>query len=245
MKKILVYIDKGVDSSSFQSIVESLEKNNTSLGFEIEKIDSTILLESCWQKDCELLIVPGGRDIPYYEALKGKGISLVSEYVNSGGSYLGICAGAYFASNEVVFEKDRLHEVIEKRDLSFFPGRAVGTIYSDKPFSYQSQRSAHPALIQHENSAVYTYYNGGCYFEKAEDFTPSVEILAHYKNANLHNVAAIVLCQVGKGQALLSGVHFETPCTSVKNSCLFEKLNKDESKRQKLFDTLITRLLTQ
>ncbi len=244
MKKILVYIDKGVDSSSFQSIVESLGKNNISLGLEIEKIDSKALLASCWQKDCRLLIIPGGRDIPYYEALKGKGISLVSEYVNSGGSYLGICAGAYFASNEIVFEKDKQHEVVEKRDLSFFPGRAVGTIYSDKPFSYQRQRSAHSALIQHEDSAIYTYYNGGCYFEKAEDFAPSVEILAHYKNANLHNVPAIIFCQVGKGKALLSGVHFETPCASVQNTSLFKKLSKDERKRQKLFDKLITGLLS-
>ena len=243
MKKILIYIDKGVDSSSFQSIVESLEKNNVSFGFEIEKIDSKFLLESCWQKDCELLVIPGGRDIPYYEALKGKGVSLISEYVNSGGSYLGICAGAYFASNEIVFEKDKLHEVVEKRDLSFFPGRAVGTIYSDKPFSYQSQRSAHSALIQHADNAIYTYYNGGCYFEKAEDFSSDVEILAQYKNANLHNVAAIVLCQVGRGKALLSGVHFEISCDSIKNTSLFEKLSKDEHKRQKLFDKLITRLL--
>ncbi len=245
MKKILVYQDRGVGRFSYKSAVSSLGKSLVCQDFKIEKVDAKTLLNTNWQTDCSLLVIPGGRDIPYHRALNGKGTDLIRSYIEEGGSYLGICAGAYFGSKDVVFEEGNKHEVIENRELAFFPGRAVGTIYVDKPFSYQSQKSVHPALIQNQEGALYTYYNGGCYFEKAADFAPDVEILACYKNAILHDIAAIVLCKVGTGKAVLSGVHFEVDSSvSKKDVALFEKFDAHEKKRQKLFDDLLTCLLS-
>lgn len=244
MKKIYVYRDKGVGPLSFKALLESLKESSVCSNFVIEKIDSETLLKGEWQQDCCLLIVPGGQDIPYHTALQGEGTQIIRNYVLGGGHYLGICAGAYFASEDVVFEEGKEHHVVEKRELCFFPGRAVGTIYSEKKFNYIGHDSVHAALIKLEEAKLFTYYNGGCYFEKAEHYMPDVEILAHYQNADLQDVAAIILCRYGRGKALLSGVHFEVSAKfSQHDEKLFQQFRADEEKRKKLFEHLLASLL--
>jgi glutamine amidotransferase-like uncharacterized protein len=53
-----------------------------------------------------------------------------AEFVElAGGSYLGLCAGAYYGSSRVVFEPGTPLEVIGDRELAFFPGIARGAAY--------------------------------------------------------------------------------------------------------------------
>ena len=49
--------------------------------------------------------------------LAGEGVEMIKKFVGQGGSYFGICAGVYFASGRVVFEKETDLEVDEERDL--------------------------------------------------------------------------------------------------------------------------------
>ena len=243
MKKIYIYNDKGVGEFSFNETLTCLKECSICEGFEILPIDAKALLSSNWQEGCALLVMPGGRDIPYHRALKGKGTQLISNYVKSGGSYLGICAGAYFGSKEVVFEEGKKHEVIDSRELSFFPGRAIGTIYAKKPFSYREHSSSHAALIQSEDHSLYTYYNGGCYFENADKSGEQITVLSRYQNALLHDVPAIIFCKIGEGRALLSGVHFEVSSSSKEDQSVFKTLQKDESKRREFASHLLSKLL--
>lgn len=244
MKSIFVYKDKGVGGLSIKALIKSLEKSVVTSSYLITTISSEELTYADWESECALFIMPGGKDTPYHEALKGEANQKIRRYIEKGGRYLGICAGAYYGSKQVVFEKNLEHEVIEERELCFFPGNAVGTLYKEKPFSYLGHESAHPALIKGEEYSLYTYYNGGCYFEDAESFKSDVEILATYQNAIFHNAAAIVLCKVKEGKALLSGVHFEvSPKYFAKEKKLHSRIFPDESKRVKLFDHLLTRAL--
>eukprot|EP00474_Spongospora_subterranea_P010686 CRZ11144.1 hypothetical protein [Spongospora subterranea] len=55
-------------------------------------------------------------------------------------------------------------------------------------------------------SSTTLYYNGGAYFQLSSN-DESTRILARYEQQS--DRAAIVLVKVGKGKALLSGVHFE------------------------------------
>lgn len=50
-----------------------------------------------------LLCIPGGQDIPYSFELSGEGNRQIRKFVENGGRFLGICAGAYFASGEIDF----------------------------------------------------------------------------------------------------------------------------------------------
>lgn len=244
MKKIYIYYDKGVGPLCYKALLNSLRASRICSNFSIEKIDANAVLKGEWLQDCALFIIPGGQDTPYHEALQGAGAQMIRDYVFQGGHYLGICAGAYFASQDVVFEEGKEFHIVEKRELCFFPGRAVGTVYSEKPFTYLGQDSVHAALVQLENDKLFTYYNGGCYFEKAEYYIPDVEVLGHYQNADLQNIAAIILCRYGQGKALLSGVHFEVPSTfSQHDESLFAKFHHHEEQRKKLFDNLLASLL--
>ena len=64
----------------------------------------------------------GGYDLGFIEALGKEGTRQIREYVLNGGTYLGLCAGAYFASDCIEVDKDGPMEVIGDRDLKFFPG---------------------------------------------------------------------------------------------------------------------------
>ena len=70
----------------------------------METLGTAPLLRGGWEARCELLVFPGGADLPYCKALNGEGNRLIGEYVRGGGAYLGLCAGAYYASATVDFE---------------------------------------------------------------------------------------------------------------------------------------------
>lgn len=57
------------------------------------------------------------------------------------------------------------------------------------------------------------YLNGGCYFENVDKY-PNVIILAHYKDIE-NQPPAIISCQVGRGIATLTGVHFDISAQDV------------------------------
>lgn len=54
---------------------------------------------------------------------------------------------------------------------------------------------------------AFAYFNGGCFFEAPEQHGDAT-VLGRYGELK-GSPAAIVLCSVGKGRALLSGVHVE------------------------------------
>jgi len=119
--KVLAYADEGVSPFSLQETLHTFKERFP----QVETINSKQLINEPWEKGTHLLIIPGGRDIPYHQKLSGKGTAKIRNYVQEGGRFLGICAGAYFASQEVIFEKGTPLEVHETRDLKFFPGSAV------------------------------------------------------------------------------------------------------------------------
>lgn len=232
----VIYSDEGVSTFSLQECLSTFRPY-----FEkLTPIDHEGLLHTSWEKENHVLIIPGGRDIPYNRLLRGKGTEKISRFVKEGGSYLGICAGAYFATAEVIFEKGTPLEVHEKRELKFYPGCSRGTLYSHSPFSYDSEEGAHAADIDYLGKQIHLYYNGGCTFEGGGE-KEGIEILARYSDVS--HLPAIIHCQVGNGRAILSGVHFEVSPEGLKKEgsavSLAEKIDETESLRKKLISQLM------
>ena len=145
----------------------------------------------------KLLIIPGGRDLPYVQHLNEECVSLIKEFISNGGSYLGICAGAYFSSNHVVFDPNGPLRVVGPRSLALFPGRTVGPAYPG--FVYNSTSGCRMVPLEFvgslrktmtvdergEDSACAAFFDGGGYFDVSDNRNSmDCEVLAYYKDSD-------------------------------------------------------------
>lgn len=141
----------------------------------------------------------------------------LAEYVSSGGAYVGLCAGAYYACSRVSFERGSPFEVVGPRELAFFPGEARGGVF--RGFAYGSEVGAVAAELQWgedvddvdaPSSTTLDYVNGGPAFFPCSS-VPSAgphRVLARYAGVP-GRPAAAVSCAVGRGVAVLCGTHPE------------------------------------
>ncbi|NGX27331.1 MAG: hypothetical protein K940chlam6_01265 [Chlamydiae bacterium] len=214
--RVLIYQDQGVSRESLKHTFCAFE---TLLGshYEIQKISAKFLLQEDWEKDTALCIFPGGADVPYMKALKGKGNQKIKSFVENGGAFIGICAGAYYAGDAVEFALNTPQEINEKRELKFFPGVVRGPILA--PYDYKTNSGTRAAKIfTRGGESLFVFYNGGGYFSQAEQ-EKNVSILATYEDG----LPAIIECKVGRGIAILSGVHFEYDPELLDNEDVFLK----------------------
>jgi len=243
MKQIIVYVDQGVDGVSLKQLVKNLYQEVDLSEYIIRRMDAQMLKTANWEPETALLIIPGGRDIYYHTALDGCGTDKIRRFVESGGCYLGLCAGAYFASNEIEFEKGGRLQVCAKRSLSFYPGKAIGPAYGPNRYSIESQEGVEAALIAHKDVSCFVYYNGGCFFDADRSFS-HVTSLAIYKQLQ-DEPPAILSCQVERGLAILSGVHIEfstqfLPSHDQHIERIYPFLHKDDEKRRQLFRQILS-----
>lgn len=201
---IYLYADEGAGRECLQQTALTLE-DILPHNYSINYINSEKIIDNEWIKDAALLIMPGGADVPYTKKLNGKGNQNIRSYVKNGGSYLGICAGSYYGSSYVEFDKGGEFEVLGKRELAFFPDSAIGPILAKYDYRSNSGCRATNIRLELEQTKESTiYYNGGGYFKNAASYS-DVNIIGYYKNS----LPAIVHIPFGKGNVILSGVHFE------------------------------------
>lgn len=189
--------------------------------YAIIPINETAILKEPWAQTCALLVFPGGADLGYCRVFNGEGNRRISEFVRRGGAYLGLCAGGYYGSSRCEFEAgNKPLEVVGNRELGFFPGTCRGGAF--KGFEYRSERGARAVTIKAEKQILKdklpeefaVYYNGGGVFvDTNATGGRKVEVLASYKDDldvdGGAQKAAVVLCHVGEGKAILSGPHPE------------------------------------
>ncbi len=201
---VYVYSDEGV---SKESLTQTLSYLKTILpkNYRAQKITASEVIQNNWVKNAALIIMPGGADLPYLKKLNGQGNDNIKNFVRNGGAFLGICAGAYYGSANVQFDKGGELEVLGERELGFFPGSAIGPVLAKYHYKNNSgSRAARITLNTDHFKEVIVYYNGGGYFERAQKYK-NVSILGYYQN----HLPAIISISYGKGHVVLTGVHVE------------------------------------
>lgn len=166
--------------------------------------------------------MPGGADLGYCRILNGEGNRRITQYVERGGCYLGLCAGAYYGSGRCEFEVgNKLLEVVGNRELAFFPGICRGLAFPG--FVYHGEAGAKAVELKVVKSALpkgpapevfHSYYNGGGVFVDAPKFRDEgVEVLAEYtqqlKVDAGEGTAAVLYRKIGNGGIVLSCAHPE------------------------------------
>ena len=210
---VLVYSGPGVSQTSLAHAIHSLRSLLGSY-YAVQTITASALACQPWASTCALLVIPGGRDQYYVEDL-ASAVMEIRSYVESGGSYLGLCAGAYFGSNRVEWEVGTTMGVSGNRPLRFFPGVCEGCVF--KGFEYDSEAGARVVelkvakeLRDDEKMLRYIYYNGGGHFVGGDKMLPQgVVPLLRYTAEDAMDFVAAVWCSVKRGVALLCGVHTE------------------------------------
>lgn len=207
MKKIFIYSDEGAGDFSLYSARSYFSADN------IELISAEQIIKNGIPKTIDLFVMPGGADRPYAKKLNGAGNDAIQHYVEQGGTYLGICAGGYYGCASIEFQKDSPHAICEERELAFCSGTAIGCLpdITKKPYD-QTLESAAVTKINIQGKHLPTLYWGGCYFKVSD--TQDIDIIATYCDLP-HEPPAIICCKAGKGQAILSGVHFEISGTNL------------------------------
>jgi biotin--protein ligase len=158
--------------------------------------------------DGDVLAFPGGADRPWLEPLAGRGNDNIRRFVESGGTFLGVCAGAYYACRRIDFDGVGLRTVAD-RDLGLFPGTGIGPLVKLAPrYAEDEAKCAAATRITHAGGEMIVLYWGGCRFV-VDDDAEEVEVLARYADLPPGDDVAAVRCRVGKGVAVLVGFHPE------------------------------------
>lgn len=214
-----IYRGPGAKVRSFQS-------------WDAQFLTERSFFESDWDSVASLFVLPGGRDVPYHATFKGKGNEKIRAFVEKGGIFLGMCAGAYYAATFVEFDKGYPSEICEARELGFFQGKTVGPLFNTSPYIYDCEELTRNAkILTSEGKVISTYYNGGCTFIPSKD--SDYQVLASYDNLP-GKPPAVISCKVGKGKAILSGVHLEIHSSYFKpEDPMFAALRPSDEARKK------------
>ena len=181
---ILIYSGPGVSNSCLQHTCAMLGEYLHPL-YTLHCIEQPSSLSDPaihWEQWTGLFVLPGGRDLPFVQDLLQQRtsdkhqscITRLTKYIQyDQGNFIGICAGAYFASNDILFEKNRDdYEISGSRWGLCSDITAIGTLYPFTPrYEYNSELGASALLMEAKVpeidasiEAFFSYYNGGCYF---------------------------------------------------------------------------------
>ena len=183
---------------------------------DVQFCDATDITRGVLKSPADIFVMPGGADLYYCEKLNGVGNAAIRDWVHGGGTYFGLCAGAYYACAAIEWGKGTAQEICGPRELSFYPGLATGPVYDYIEDADINKSWDGVARIDAGGQRLAVYYAGGPTFTGADDH-PDVTVIARY--ADLPGTpAAVVECRAGAGRALLCAPHPEYDVDSLARS---------------------------
>lgn len=208
-KTIVIYQDEGAGEFGLSCLKRFFANDDVRLANADEIISNAAF------DGADMFVMPGGADLPYCKKLNGAGNKNIRAFVENGGTYLGICAGAYYACSSIEYHKGREDEICGSRELALINATAIGSLPELAPFYDDKLRTVAAIKLTADND-VSAYYHGGCTFNLHED------AIVHARYNIGRNPPAIVEKNVGKGRVILSGVHLEISADDVEDYPLEE-----------------------
>lgn len=184
--------------------------------------NSTLALNSLYK----MVIFGGGWAGGYNTTVRDTGFNNIRSFVSNGGGYLGICAGAYFASDMIMFKQD-WPATVEVYDypLNLFNGIGLGAVLSIKEWNAPTgcasgiTKGAAMTSVKVDNSVLpgidtplnILYYGGPAFFPNPFYPISGYTVAATYTLPGdlLDGVPAMITYTYGNGKVFLSGPHPE------------------------------------
>lgn len=196
--RVGVFAEAGCWHVGVTSIPEALEK----VGVPCRALDQTSITAD-GLAGLEAVVFPGGWAPFEFAALPATGGAAIRAFAERGGRVLGICAGAYLLSKQVVWEG---HEF--PYPIALFDGEARGPLAGFAPWPGRSParlrvtKAGASRGIESLASRDVLYYGGATFVGGSE-----MTVLATYADGG----SSIVVRPVGKGEVILCSAHLERP----------------------------------
>lgn len=163
-------------------------------------------------------VLPGASHADYDTKLGADNIIRLRKFVQGGGRFLGVCAGAYYVCRSLswyAWDADTAKH--KKPGIDFFNHHAHGPIrdfiHDDLSLAHSQRTIGHIAaaeIITDKGSRTKLLYWGGPQLQERPEDT----VLARF-NTLAGKPPAIVQRDLGKGRALISSVHPEIPAAEL------------------------------
>lgn len=207
--QIAVYEGEGAGPSCTE-LLDVLDRAKGKPDFEIVRMDARAI-RGGKLSEVDVLIQPGGSGGKQGRALKSKGRDAVREFVKGGGGFIGICAGAYLATNDYPWSLDLIDAKVIDRE-HWARGTGIVTI---------ELSSAAQAFFEIEEKTLQIFYGQGPLLGRRESddpLVPDYESFAQYrteiakKGASegvMPGTSAIVRTQFERGRVFCFSAHPE------------------------------------
>ncbi|KAL3843136.1 hypothetical protein ACJMK2_021088 [Sinanodonta woodiana] len=183
---VYVYKGEGADDVAAETLLHGLRHYLDPMAYSFGYITPESIREGSWKNQTALLALGGGYDLGFINALGNDGMKHIKDYVTyTGGAYLGICAGAYFACDHIEFDKGGPLEVVGERQFKFFPGCCRGPTFPG--FDYKSRRGAVASKVLYQNSPGEGAMHLNLYFNGGGTFIPPCDSFSTLKNGFIHD----------------------------------------------------------
>lgn len=244
--RILIYQDYVNNNGQlYHALVERY--GYSAVGF----CDAAAIIAGILDPMVKLFIMPGGADLYYCEKLNGAGNRMIRSYVENGGNYLGICAGAYYACDNIEWAKGTDKEISGPRELKFYGGTATGPV--NELIQGLNNSWLASTTISTDILSTSVYYEAGPLF--AEPKAATEKVIARYGSLP-GQPPAIVENQIGKGRVILSSPHIERQFPAAWSDLytlnnahydhmhkVYKNLSRDAAQQKLLWHTLLDRLV--
>lgn len=199
-QEVLIYSDDGAWEDGIIALEHFFDNQNITH----TRLYAADLNANTWNKEALAVVFPGGYAYNYQLAISLDAVDEIRDYVANGGGYIGICAGAYFASKTVAWEGG-----VYPYELGLFDGTAYGSLNYIAPWPNYTMTDI--SLNKNNNinkgskDKISVLYYGGPIFTP----NPGVKIdtIATWDSAE--NTPAIINFEYEKGRVLLLGPHLE------------------------------------
>jgi glutamine amidotransferase-like uncharacterized protein len=218
--RVAVFDGDGVGSSALP-LIEAIEKAKDH-SFRVTRITSAEI-QGGKLAEVDVLVHPGGSGGGQGKALGENGRKAVREFVNQGGGYLGVCAGAYLATNDYEWSLklidakvvDKLHWARGKGPVQLALSPAGATLFNHTKPELTVEYAQGPLLARPEwdDPDVPNY-------ESLAIFKTEIALKGAPKGV-MARTSAAVRAQYGKGRVfcfsphpeLTDGLHHLIPLT--------------------------------
>ncbi len=246
-KKITVYTGPSVSTGALIPRLRESFRGAAIHQTRAGDIDKPDTLDS----DTLAFFLPGivGEDSPYNRDPGQKGNEAIRRYVEDGGVFVGICAGAYYSCREIVYNPPwRREPKTGKPGLDFFNALAKGPLpglgMRNGAEWFSGCRVASLSYKDKTKQVGVAYGNGPAMFPF--DAESGIEIIARYEDMPDRPIA-IAIKKIGKGLAIFMGalpyIGYDAQYDATKIAPLkrlMEELKPHEKGRAELWDAIVS-----